>query len=705
MRATALVLLLALLAASVFVASWAARIETQTDGTFGVAAYGGRVALGVGREVLLCDEAGHLLSTARGPDGGTWSFGDIASVAFDETGRIFVADLGRREVVRFAADGTGGSVLELERVPSLTFEVQPYRDELYLADTMGHHLLRYDARGRVVTSRRVQYPNGLSLVWVDGQPLLVLAETGAMEARAFTPALEPAGWVALKGLNEATRENAWHELLEISATPDGGLVGANCRDVMGECTILRVTGDGARLDKVADTLPFASPVPEAVDGVLGTGELALLGSGGVLVAMPRLGAVVRVDSPAGPPAPAFCASCTPGDLKAASIILEELDRQPLTWSNGTAISVFGDDAVRSRFAAVRSTWAFYAALETGARRVTYGLATLLMVALFLARQSGAGTGLNRLEALWRGLIRPDLRALAIALTSIAMIAAAAGALGYLAFEGPGVLATGVPAAFLAARLVAPRLLLRWRHRDAGARALRHHFEAGLRALLQPGETVVWAQFSTPVRPLSREVRAAKEVADADELLELLEWLAPRLTLLVRTSRRLCAIDTSMLGAPRGSMLVAGLADDALLEAPGEVSLSGPRLARRWWLGAGPAQSATTDAVEPRCTRCAAPEGTCEHTRLDLAVPLLGSLVFPGLGALLQGEFGKARLQAMAGLGLLLQAAKEYLPQAKGTLPPNPHLWLAPLGGYALMLLAGAAPIVLEWVVQRRSLRH
>lgn len=686
------------LAALVACSSWAATQLVESNGAFALAARGGHVAFSLGDYVLLTDDEGSLISVASDSAGQPWRFGEVASVSFDETSRLFVSDLERREVVRFDALAHGGERIPLAEPPELAFEYLSEGDLRVIADTMGHHVQTLKTNGAVDRSRRVVYPNGITRTTIGGVPALVFAETGQRTARAWSLELEPIDWPVLAKLNGDLQRRKPRDLLELTVTPQGGLLAADCPSPRGECTILRVDAQAERIDRVADIVPFVAPDPEAADGLIGVAELAATSKGSVLVASPRLGAIVEFsnDQFEAPPGE-FCERCD-GTEYGPAIDVRSL-ATPLTWKNGARIRRFGDAAVQARVEALWSARHTYSRLERGAQAGTWLIATVLLIALFLSRQAG-GTSAQptKLEQAIAQLLRPQLPVLLLVMAPVVLAFLAAFALGQLFLGAAGSAGLGVACGVLAARLLVPRLYVSRQHPEAGARA----FELFLRAHVD--EPLQWARFVVPRRSLMKHVVATTGASQFDDLLDALEVLAPRLTLLIKTQHKLISVPTSLLGAPLGPFVELDAADaPASPEGVGSLAVFAPKASWRWMLGAGAATEVTASAVTVRCEQCGKRVGTCDHTEVDLAVPVLATFVFPGLGALIQGNLAQARVSMLVALGFLLEVLRVALPQHLGTLPLNVDLWLQPLGGYVMTAFGAAFAIAVSWRQARRRI--
>lgn len=651
----------------------------------------------MGDHVLLTDDDGSLIAIASDPAGQPWRFGEVASVSFDETSQLYVADLERREVVRFDAFAQGGERIPLAEPPQFTFEFLVDGDLRVLADTMGHHLQTLRADGSVGRSRRVVYPNGLTRTSIGGVPALVFAETGHRAARAWSLDLEPLDWPVLAKLNGDLQRRTPRDLLELTVTPQGALLAADCRDPAGECTILRVDGLAERVDRVADVVPFIAPDPEAAEGLLGVGELAATSKGTVLVASPRLGAVLEFSNDeTGAPSGGFCEACDateygpPIDVRSLAV--------PVTWKNGTRIRRFGDAAVQARVETIWSARHTYSRLERAAQTGTWFVATGLLLALFLSRQA-RGTGpLTKLEQVVAQLLRPQAPVLLLVSVPVVLAFAAGFGLGHLLLGMAGGAAIGVALGVLAARVLLPRLYVARQHPEAGARA----FDLFLQGHLD--EPLQWARFVVPRRSLVKHVVASAGASQFDDLVDAFDALAPRLTLLVKTRSRLLSVPTSLLGAPQGPFVELDAAEvPTVAEGVGSLAVLAPGASWRWWLGAGAAIEVTARSVTVRCEQCGQRAGSCAHTEVELAVPVLASLVFPGLGAILQGNLAQARVTMLVALGFLLEVVRVALPQHLGTLPLDAGLWLEPLGAYVTTALGAAFAMVVSWRQTRRRI--
>jgi hypothetical protein len=678
-RLTILLALGLLLASLAGLASWAASEAVEIRGAFAVAAFDGRVLVGAGREVVLTDERGATLGTLA------WRFEDVSSVSFARDGSPLVCDAGRRQLVRFQPDGTGGRVIPLDDAPRLTFEAVDLGDGYFIADTMRHEVRVTDARGATLRKRQVRYPNAAELE--STAPLRVaLVSTGAAKAFLYDVAtLEVVPSPVFAALRDArARGTARRELFELAVLPDGRLIGADCRDTLGECTIVRV-GEGS-LERIADTLPFVAPQPETTEGLLGVGELAIASDGALLVASPRLGVVLRFENPAD----GFCQRCDASELPEQGDVWK-LQAAPLLWANGTRVSIFGDAALQARFAAIRDARASVAQLERLGRYGAMGLGTLLLLGLFLSRQAGAAeSAQSRLNRVWNEIARPNLRAYGVA-AGIVALALALGTAAGVVLSGPGVgFAVGAVCAFLASRLVAAPLLARRLDAATARRAWKLH------SPLAAGEPLCWVAFAVPRRGVAALAAQAREASGADDTVDLLESLTPRLTLLARTDQRLVAVKTSMLGAPQEPMLSVDL-ETGLETPPSSLELQTVRFARTWRLpsSTGPGVQAFGEAARWLCQTCQQSYGSCAHREAALAGPIGLSLLLPGLGHLVTGDLGKARALLLVATGLLLQAVGTWLPQFVGTLPEAPWQWQQSVVAYLLTGFVAAAGLALR----------
>lgn len=681
LRWGAVSLLAIVLAGLVICASWAASQLVETNGAFALAASGGRVAFSVGDEVLLTDDDGGLLAVLP------WRFGEVGSVSFDDTGRLYVTDLERREIVSFDHDGQSATRVPLAEPPEFSFEFLVDGNQRFVADTMGHHLQTIRANGTVDRSRRVVYPNGLTRTTLAGVPALVFAETGAREARAWSLDLEPLPWPAAAKLNADLKRRYPRELLELTVTPQGALLATDCKTTAGDCSILRVDTE---LERVADVGPFGEPDPEAAEGLLGVGELAATSRGSVLVASPRLGAVLEFSSEDGGPPPAgFCEACDAAEYGDPRDVRE----LPMHWNNGARIRRFGDAQVQRKVEAIWAARHTFNALEHNARLGTWVVASALLLALFLARQA-RGTGTEAPPP--REALQPQVL---VALLPIALAFGVGLATGQLWSGLASGAALGVALGVLTARVFVPRLLVQRQTSESG----RHAAERYLRARID--SPVQWARFVRPERSMVKEALASAQASQFDDFLDAIEGLAPRLTLLIKTERGLWSVPTSVLGAPQGPLLEFDSLDaPSAAEGVGRLTMRTPRGTWTWSLGRGGGEaSATAEHVTPRCERCGQRVGACEHTEVELAVPVLASLVFPGLGALLQGNLAQARVTMVVALGFLLEVVRIGLPQHLGTLPTQPSLWLQPLGAYVMTALGAAFSMVVAWRQARRRI--
>ncbi|MBX7100870.1 MAG: hypothetical protein K1X89_24360 [Myxococcaceae bacterium] len=702
-----LVFVLALvLAALVAAASFAATAQVATHGAFALATREGRVAFSLGDEVLVTDEAGTLLATASDENGSPHRFADVSSLSFDEQGGLLVTDGERHQLLHFDAQARGGTVLPLQSPPQFTFEVLQVGDRRLIADTMGHHLQVLAADGSVLTSRRALYPNGLSLATLGARQALVFAETGQRAARVWSLDLEPIDWPAVDRLNADLKKRHPRELLEVAITPQGALLAADCRDTAGDCTVLRADPLGKTLDRVADVRPFDAPDADATEGLLGVGELAATSDGRVLIASARLGAVLEVSGPSGGAPPGdFCAACDDAELRASPIDFASL-AIGRTWKNGAQLRRFGDASVQERVERIWSARRLYAGIERSARAGTWAIATALLAALLLARQAGAGAAASRsrLEHALATLAKPHLGALLVSLLPVALGFAGGLVVGLTLFGWAGAAGVAVAGGVAAGRLLTPRLLAATRHPRAATDAYALYLgpDSGLEGLRRPGERLLWARFAQPRHAVVKEAKAIAISSRFDDVLDALELLVPRLTLLVRTDQRLLAVQTSLLGAPLDNVFELDATEVPTdLDGVGELVVQAPCFTRRWRLGEGSPSRASCAQTRVLCEQCGRSAGSCDHTRGELAVPVLASLVFPGLGALVLGDLARARLAMVVALGFLLEVMRVYLPQSLGTLPPDPGAWLTPLGGYVVTALSAAGTMVFVGMRARR----
>jgi hypothetical protein len=417
------------------------------------------------------------------------------------------------------------------------------------------------------------------------------------------------------------------------------------------------------------------------------GELAVTSDGALLVASPRLGVVLRFAGEEGAPPTGFCERCDAQELRTPARDVWTLEHQPVAWPNGARVTLFGDAAVIGRYAAFRDASQALLRIERGARYGTFGVATLLLFALFITRQAGT----DSVPSVVRTIVHPNLRSYALAALIIALgFASGLGAGWWFSGLGSGLAVGAVIGFFFSRLIVAPMLARRLGASTAAVAWSTHGFP------LEEGEHLRWVAFAWPRRGLGALAAQAKEASGADDWLDLLESLAPRLSLIAVTDRRIVALKTSMLGAPLDAPLV--LHAQTPETPPSRLVAQTTRFTRAWSFPGVTSAPREVFAEQAGwlCRECRKPWGSCAHVESGVAGPLALSLVFPGAGHLATGDLGKARVLAITSTGLLLQAAGAWLPQYIGTLPQRPQLWLEPLWFYLLTGIVSAATIALAW---------
>lgn len=709
---------------------YGARAEMSVRGVSALHVDRGRVFIGVARKVLVADEAGRRLGVLSSVGGDPWLFDDPSGVTVDEGGRIFVADAGRHEIVRFDPDFSRGTVIARSST-RFGFELEVLGDKLVVGDTMAHELRLVGPSGETQLSRKIMYPNGLSRLR-NGPPaepkarmeeVLLLAATGRREVLALDHSLKPLSIPSVQALNAylargGTGPSSFRHLLDLSVGEDNALCASLCRTTSGECTLVRVSPDGTRIDPVAD-LGFVLPDPtNPVDDFLQVLETGFTSRGNLLVASPRLSSVFVFEGPAGPLPGGFCEQCTTEELERNGASVEKLVQEGVTWTNGVRISLFGDAELRNTFIGIRKARQFYFRLQRAGQAGAIVVALGLLVALFLLRQTGAISAPKvqaRLNEVWSKLIRPEagnLAAVGSVIAGAALLGAVAGA---ITIGTAGALGGAAVGGLIAARIRASPILLRRRDPRRAREAFDLYLgsSAARPIRLLEGEQVVWASYAIQRqsrRQLGAEVLEASRV---DDPIELLEHLVPRLSLVVCTTERLFVVATSIIGAPLDDVQAwvrEGEARVAPPVAPGRLLILQGAALTEFEMPARAEGAASSTDVSIRCLRsmflcrnCSEVVGTCPHGVRHVPAALALTAVLPGLGHLVQRRWGAARITVIVALGFLIQAYQFWEPQHWGVVPSNPWEYGKPLLGY-LGLLATAMFDVLRHarVMARRA---
>lgn len=701
-----------LIVALVVVASYSAGKSSELLGAAAVHATADRVFIGFGTEVVIARHDGTVLAVASDDAGRPWPFVNVSAFAVDEKGRLLVADAGRGEVVRFEADGTGGTPLAYRGEPHRGFEIAALPNgQLAVAETSRHRVHIIDQSGDVLATQKVKYPNGISTaIGPAGEPLVYVLETGALRLHAFDLRLQRVETKTLTQLRTLARGLSdkapgfpivGREMLDFSLVSERLALLHACRDTSGDCTMLQLELDPPRVTAVGDSSIVRTDRTSWADAIQVTTESAPGPDGRVYVASPRFGAVlVFAPPPTGVP---LCVDCLRGELKDVQVQLAKLVDGPVALPNGGELSLFGDPALRARFVATSRGRVFYDAMEHTARYGVIAAALGLLVLLFVLRQSGTLDSKalqSRMAAIWQQLVVPEIRVL---VASGAIVAGAAGvgaAVGWGLLRESGVLPFALGAGALAARTVASRLLANARRPQFAADAWGLQFQAIAAAALIPGEHVDWVTVGRPVRKITSTLKDAAGASEASDPLEILEHLAPKVTLIARTSERLILAQVSALGAPVEAVLVA---DVTKADSDGALSLT-TRDREVAFIGPGPSANTgrfVAQRILYRCERCGARVGRCVHSVVrSAALPILLTALCPGLGHLLQYRFRRGRVLMLVALGFAMTAASPLISQILGTLPFAPSKFAAPLLGYVIVLVGGMVDVV-AWTVRQR----
>lgn len=659
--------------------TYAANQYVELPGVTAVHAASGKVFIGVAHDVIVADDNGAYLSRLD------WSFGRVSSIATDEAGSLLVADGERGEVIRFDASGAGVRV-SLSRAPRFNFEVAALRSgRIVIAATMDDAVWVFDATGRMIAEQTVRYPNGLAISEADGFQRILVVETGSRRVHAFDEALKTTSLAAIARAREVAAPYVAvppkAELLDGTLGPGGDYALSLCRNTHGDCVMLRA-GDSAPqliadLSDVAEREEIADPL------LLLFADASVLPNGDVLVASPRLSRVVRFSGQSAAP-PRLGSQLPVGTIDAS-----RLDQAPVQIA-GLRASSFGDERVLGHFARQSRARLLWAQVEGVTRAASVAL-LLALLGLLLSRRLRLNEQPSRAGAIFTRIIKPQLTTLALAAAAIALSALVGAAPGVL-LSSPAVSVSGAALVAFGVQLkfVAPWIARR--RPEAVASAI---FELHVTA----AEPLRWARFIEAERePVdgSVEVLGATSSSGASfDWTDALDWLFPPTAIVVMTDARLYCFEVGALGSVTGAIERWAVRESSSSRAT-VVRLPGRRSVLR--LPAG--RRVVAADGDTLCHLCKQPQ-RCAHLTPALGLPVVLSIVLPGLGHIAQARFARARALAVLALTVALDGVASFLPQWMGTLPPAPDRYEAAGWAYSALVFLALLDVTLEAARRQR----